>query len=121
MMITFFIAVGMLSKSFILNEEIKVFLLIFFVIGIGLGLLRLLVNGSIKKMKGKDWKVKVLFFAILLGLGLPFQSWFRNEVLFKMDAAYLTGSITIMIVGVLFMTTFFGYIRNKFKFGTADK
>lgn len=115
MIITSFIAVGMLSKTFILDEDIKMFLLIFFLIGAGLGLLRLFVNSSIKKMKGKDWKVKVLFFAVLLGLGLPFQSWFRNEVLFKMDSAYLTGSIIIMIVGVLFMTTFFGYATNKFQ------
>lgn len=100
-------------KAFILDEEVKVFLLIFFAVGLGLALLRLFVNGAIKKMKGKDWKVKVLFFAVLLGFGLPFQSWFRNEVLFSMDRAYLVSSIIIMILGVLFMTTFFGYMMRK--------
>nr|WP_255639652.1 MFS transporter permease [Aquibacillus saliphilus] len=121
MWVMLFIAAGMLSKAFILNEAIKMFLLIFFSIGAGLGLLRLFVNNSIKKMKGKDWKVKVLFFAVLLGLGLPFQSWFRNEVLFTMDSAYLTGSIIIMVVGMLFMTTFFGFALNKFQLKNVEK
>lgn len=113
MMITFLIAVGMIAKAFILNEAVKVFLLIFFAVGTGLGLLRLFVNSSIKKMKGKGWKTKVLFFSVLLGLGLPFQSWFRNDVLLSMNPSYLTSSLIIMVVGVLFMTTFFGYITKK--------
>jgi hypothetical protein len=113
MIVTFLIAIGILTKAFILNEEIKMFLLIFFAIGIGLGLLRLFVNSSIKKMKGKDWKIKVLFFGVLLGFGLPFQAWFRKEVLFSMDLAYLIGSITILVLGVIFMTTFFGFIMNR--------
>ena len=57
---TLLIAVGMIAKAFILNEDAKVFLLIFFAVGAGLALLRLFVNGSIKKMKGKGWKSKVL-------------------------------------------------------------
>ena len=110
---SFLIAVGMIAKAFILNEDAKVFLLIFFAVGTGLGLLRLFVNSSIKKMKGKGWKSKVLFFSVLLGLGLPFQSWFRNNVLLSIDSTYLMSSIIIMIVGLLFMTTCFGYITNK--------
>ncbi|MFJ7745584.1 MFS transporter permease [Peribacillus sp. NPDC097295] len=113
MILSFVVAVGMIVKAFILDEEVKVFLLVFFAVGLGLALLRLFVNGAIKKMKGKDWKVKVLFFAVLLGFGLPFQSWFRKEVLFSMDRAYLVSSIIIMILGVLFMTTFFGYMMRK--------
>ena len=111
--VSLLIAVGMIAKAFILNEDAKVFLLIFFAVGTGLGLLRLFVNSSIKKMKGKGWKSKVLFFGVLLGLGLPFQSWFRNNVLLSIDSAYLMSSIIIMIVGILFMTTCFGYITNK--------
>ena len=111
--ITFLIAVGMIAKAFILNEDVKGFLLIFFAVGMGLGLLRLFVNSSIKKMRGKGWKSKVLFFGVLLGLGLPFQSWFRNNVLLTIDSAYLMSSMIIMVVGVLFMTTCFGYITNK--------
>ena len=113
MILSFLIAVGMIMKAYILNDEVKVFLLVFFAVGLGLALLRLFVNGAIKKMKGKDWRVKVLFFAVLLGFGLPFQSWFRKEVLFSMDRAYLVSSIIIMVLGVLFMTTFFGYMKRK--------
>ena len=110
---TLLIAVGIIAKAFILNEDAKVFLLIFFAVGAGLALLRLFVNSSIKKMKGKGWKSKVLFFSVLLSLGLPFQSWFRNNVLFSIDSAYLMSSIIIMVVGLLFMTTCFRYITNK--------
>ena len=46
---TLLIAVGMIAKAFILNEDAKVFLLIFFAVGAGLALLRLFVNSSIKK------------------------------------------------------------------------
>jgi hypothetical protein len=113
MIVTILIALGIISKAFILNEDIKMFLVIFFAIGIGLGLLRLFVNSSIKKMKGKDWKIKVLFFGVLLGFGLPFQAWFRKEVLFSMDPAYLMGSITILVLGIIFMSTFFGFIMNR--------
>jgi hypothetical protein len=111
--VTFLITVGMIAKAFILNEAVQGFLLIFFAVGIGLGLLRLFVNSSIKKTRGKGWKSKILFFGVLLGLGLPFQSWFRNNVLLTIDSAYLMSSIIIMVVGVLFMTTCFGYITNK--------
>lgn len=113
MILSFLIAVGMIMKAYILNDEVKVFLLVFFAVGLGLALLRLFVNGAIKKMKGKDWRVKVLFFAVLLGFGLPFQSWFRKEVLFSMNRAYLVSSIIIMVLGVLFMTTLFGYMKRK--------
>jgi predicted membrane channel-forming protein YqfA (hemolysin III family) len=113
MTITFLIAAGMISMAFILNKDIKVYLLIFFAVGSGLGLLRLFVNSSIKKMKGKGWKSKVAFFGVLLGLGLPFQSWFRNNVLLSIDSAYLMSSITIMVVGIIFMTSFFGSITKK--------
>lgn len=121
MWIMLLIAVVMLSKAFILNEDIKMFLLIFFGIGSALAFLRLFVNNSIKKMKGKDWKVKVLFFAVLLGFGLPFQSWFRNEVLFSMDSAYWAGSISMLVVGMVFMTLFVGYIKNKLQVKVAGK
>ncbi|WP_298824901.1 MFS transporter permease [uncultured Planococcus sp.] len=121
MWLTVLIAAVMLAKAFILNEDIKLFLLIFFGIGSGLAFLRLFVNNSIKKMKDKDWKVKVLFFAVLLGFGFPFQSWFRNEVLFSMGSDFLAGSITLLVVGLLFMTTFFGYAVNKFHVGNAEE
>nr|WP_245210299.1 MFS transporter permease [Sedimentibacter acidaminivorans] len=109
----FLIALGMICKAFIVNEDIRFFLLIFFAVGCGLGVLRLFVNNSIKKMKGKGWKSKVLFFGVLLGIGLPFQSWFRNEVLLSMNSAYLPRSIIILISGVIFITIFFIVIKDK--------
>jgi hypothetical protein len=113
MISVFLFALGMICKAFILNEKIKLFLLIFFIVGFGLALLRLFVNNSIKKMKGKGWKSKVLFFGILLGLGLPFQSWFRNNVLLSMNRAYLPQSIIMLVSGIIFMTIFFGVIKDK--------
>ena len=80
MICTFLIALALISKAFLLNESIKFFLFIFFFVGCGVGLLRLFVNSQIKKMKGKSLGRKVLFFAILLGIGLPFQNWFRVNV-----------------------------------------
>lgn len=108
----FLIALGVISKAFILNEGIKLFLLVFFIVGCGLGLLRLFVNNSIKKMKGKSWKIKILFFGVLLGVGLPFQTWFRTKVLFSMNSEYLPGSIFIMVTGIIFMTTFLVFIKD---------
>mgnify|MGYP003463021421 CR=1 FL=1 len=113
MVLTFIIAGIMIGKAFIASNDIKYFLLVFFAVGCGLALLRLFVNRSIKKMKGKSWTVKILFFTVLLGFGLPFQSWFRTEVLFSMDRAYLSRSIFILVMGVVFMTTFFRFIVDK--------
>src|SRR5690606_41306246 len=99
----------MLAKTFLLNEDIKLFLLIFIAIGLALALLRLFVNSSIKKMKGKNWKLKVVFFAVLLGFGLPFQSWFRNEVLFDMASALLPGSISKLGLRMVCLALFIVY------------
>lgn len=70
-------------------------------------------------MKGKNWEVKVLSFAVLLGLGLPHQSWFRNTVLFNMDSAYPGGSILMLVVGMVFMTFFFR-LRQKVSLGEKN-
>lgn len=112
MAFTFLIALGLISKSFIFDESIKIFLLAFSLVGCGLGLLRIFVNNSIKRMKGKGWKSKVLFFAVLLGIGLPFQSWFRTKVLFSMSSEFLPGSIFMLVISVIFITTFFGYMKD---------
>lgn len=73
MLVSLFSAVAMMASAFILNKDVKVYLPIFFAVGLGLALLRVFVNSSIKKMKGKSWLTKVVFFAVLLGLGLPFN------------------------------------------------
>ena len=113
MISTFLIALGLISKAFILNEGMKIFLIIFFCVGCCVGLLRLFVNSQIKKMRGKSLGRKVLFFAILLGIGLPFQNWFRVNVLFSMDKSYLPWTITMMVLGAVFITFFFGFMKTK--------
>lgn len=121
MIAVFLLALGMIGKGFVFNEDIKIYVLIFFVVGNGLGLLRIFVNNSIKKMKGKPLALKILFFAVLLGVGIPFQSWFRNNVMFSMESSYLPYTITMMVSGVIFMTIFFGFIKDKKKLKTINK
>ena len=113
MICTFLIALVLISKAFLLNEGIKFFLLIFFFVGCGLGLLRLFVNSQIKKMKGKSLGRKILFFAVLLGIGLPFQNWFRVNVLFSMEKSFLPWTISMMVCGAVFITIFFGLVKDK--------
>ena len=112
MISTFLIALGLISKAFILNEGMKVFLIIFFCVGCCVGLLRLFVNSQIKKMKGKNLGRKVLFFAILLGIGLPFQNWFRVNVIMTMDKSFMPWTIFMMVTGAVFITTFFGFMKD---------
>jgi hypothetical protein len=113
MICTFLFALGLITKAFILNESIKVFLVIFFGVGCAVGLLRLFVNYNIKKMKGKSLARKIIFFAILLGIGLPFQNWFRVNVLFSMERSYLPWTISMMVCGAVFITIFYGFIKSK--------
>lgn len=90
----------MIGKSFILNESVKYYLVIFMFVGLGLALLRIGVNTAIKKIKGKHISLKILFFAVLLGLGLPFQNWFRKSVIFAMDSDYILPCIITTAVSV---------------------
>ena len=113
MICTLLFALGLITKAFILNESIKIFLVIFFGVGCAVGLLRLFVNYNIKKMKGKSLARKITFFAILLGIGLPFQNWFRVNVLFSMERSYLPWTISMMVCGAVFMTIFYGFIKDK--------
>ena len=64
-------------------------------------------------MKGKSLARKITFFAILLGIGLPFQNWFRVNVLFSMERSYLPWTISMMVCGAVFMTIFYGFIKDK--------
>ena len=114
MLCAFLFALGLISKAFILNESIKTFLVIFFGVGCCVGLLRLFVNSQIKKMKGKSLGRKILFFAVLLGIGLPFQNWFRVNVLFSMEKSFLPWTISMMVCGAVFITIFFGLVKDKF-------
>lgn len=100
-----------LIKAFIYNEGAKFYLLSFAVAGIGLAFLRMLVNGAIKKMKGKHFGVKVVFFAVLLGLGIPFQNWFRKDVILSMDGNYVLPCVLSAIASMIITTTL--YNRTK--------
>lgn len=113
MIFTFLIALILISKSLLLNESIKSFLVIFFFVGCGLGLLRMFVNNQIKKMKGKKLIRKILFFAVLLGIGLPFQTWFRINIIMTMNKSFMPWTIFMMVIGAIFITTFFGFIKDK--------
>lgn len=113
MIFTFLIALILISKALLLNESIKLFLVIFFFVGCGLGLLRMFVNSQIKKMKGKKLIRKILFFAVLLGIGLPFQTWFRINIIMTMNKSFMPWTIFMMVIGAIFITTFFGFIKDK--------
>lgn len=107
------IIIVMMSKAFILDEAVKGYLVIFFFVGAGLAALRLFINGMIRKMKGKHIGVKVVFFAALLSVGIPFQSWFRTDVLFAMSKAFIFPSITVMAASVVLMTIVYGVIYQR--------
>lgn len=109
---TFLIAISLILKSFLVNEGIKLFLVIFFFVGCGVGSLRLFVNSQIKKMKGKSLIRKISFFAVLLGIGIPFQNWFRVNVIMTMNRAFMPWNISIMVTGAIFITTLFGFIKD---------
>lgn len=118
---TLLIALVLISKALILNEAIKLFLVIFFFVGCAVGSLRLFVNSQIKKMKGKSLFRKILFFAILLSIGLPFQNWFRVNVIMTMDRAFMPWNIAIMVTGAVFLTTFYGFLKDKMNKNTTTQ
>lgn len=107
------IIIAMLSKAFILDEAVKGYLVTFFFVGAGLAMLRLFINGMIGKMKGKHIGVKIGFFAALLGVGVPFQSWFRTDVLFAMSKTFIVPSVIVMVSSVVLMTVVYGVVYQK--------
>lgn len=103
----------MIGKAFILDEGVKTYLVTFFFVGAGLALLRMVINAMIAKMKGKHIAVKIGFFAALLSVGLPFQNWFRTDVLFAMSKSFIVPSITVMIASVVMMTIVYGVAQKQ--------
>lgn len=75
----------------------------------------------IGKMKGKHIVVKIGFFAVLLGLGIPFQSWFRTEVIFSMSKAFIVPSISVMVASVVLMTIVYGIIGKRIQAARVEK
>lgn len=107
------IVLVMIGKAFIFDEAVKGYLVTFFFVGAALALLRLFVNAMIRKMKGKHIAVKIAFFAVLLGLGLPFQNWFRKDVLFAMSKSFIVPSIFVLVASVVLMTFVYGIINKR--------
>ena len=113
MSISAIIITAMITKAFIFDEAVKGYLITFFFVGAGLAAVRLFVNGMIRKMKGKHIGVKIVFFAALLSLGIPFQNWFRTDVLFAMSKTFIIPSITVMAASLVFMTVVYGVIYQR--------
>ncbi|MDM5332159.1 MFS transporter permease [Ureibacillus composti] len=103
----------MIGKAFIFDEAVKGYLVTFFFVGAGLAMLRLFINGMIRKMKGKHIGVKIAFFAGLLSVGLPFQNWFRTDVLFAMSKTFIVPSVVVMVASVVLMTVVYGVIYER--------
>ena len=113
MLIASALIIGLIGKALILNEAVTSYLFTFFFVGAGLACLRLFINAMIAKMKGKHIFVKIGFFAALLGVGIPFQSWFRTEVIFSMSKAFMVPSITVLVASVVLMTIVYGVIGKR--------
>lgn len=107
------ILVVLIGKALIFNDAVKFYLLIFVAVGLGLALLRLGVNSAIKRMRGKHIGFKILFFIILLGFGLPFQNWFRKDVIFAMDSSFIVPCMITTVVSVIFFTIIYGRVYEK--------
>lgn len=116
--VSLLIAAGMIANAIIQQQAVLPYLGIFFFVGLGLAMLRLFVNGMIKKMKGKHIGVKVLFFAVLLGFGIPFQNWFRTDVILAMSTEFIIPCIIIAVASMVFMTVLYGvlYERKKLRY-----
>jgi len=65
------------------------------------------------KMKGKSVIVKIGFFGVLLSVGLPFQNWFRTDVLFAMHQSFIVPSMIVMVASVVMMTIVYGIAQRQ--------
>lgn len=103
------IFVSFLVYSFITNKVLFENLILFTFVGVGLGFLRLIINGFIKKTKGKPIYFKIIFFAALLSFGIPFQNCFRKNVILTMEPNLILPTIIYTIVVVILISA----IANK--------
>ena len=115
------IIIGFIGKAIILDEAVTSYLLTFFFVGAGLACLRLFINAMIAKMKGKNIFVKIGFFAALLSVGIPFQSWFRTEVIFSMNKAFMIPSISVMVSSVVLMTIISGIVGKRIQIARTQE
>ena len=121
MLVASALIIGLIGKALILDEAVTSYLFTFFFVGAGLAYLRLFINAMIAKMKGKNIFVKIGFFAVLLGVGIPFQSWFRTEVIFSMDKAFMVPSIAVMVASVVLMTIVYGIVGKRIQAARVEK
>lgn len=98
------IAISVLGYAFITKHPARSIMFTFLAIGFGLALLRIFVNNTINKMKGKPIGVKILFFAILLGIGLPFQNWFRINVLMTIKPDFIVYCVILLVCSMVVTT-----------------
>ncbi|WP_133422020.1 MFS transporter permease [Macrococcoides canis] len=98
------IAISVLGYAFITKHPAQSIMFTFLAIGFGLALLRIFVNNTINKMKGKPIGVKILFFAILLGIGLPFQNWFRINVLMTIKPDFIVYCVILLVCSMVVTT-----------------
>lgn len=113
MSISLAVIVAMIGKAFVLEEAVRGYLIVFFFVGAGLAALRLFINGMIRKMKGKHIGLKIGFFAALLSVGLPFQNWFRTDVILAMSKTYIVPSVVVMVASVVLMTVVYGVVYER--------
>lgn len=64
-------------------------------------------------MKKNPGIVKIGFFGALLSVGLPFQNWFRTDVLFAMNQSFVVPSIIVMVASVVMMTIVYGIAQKQ--------
>ena len=114
MIISALIGLSMMVYGTVTSSDMLKYIVIFFIVGWGLALLRIGVNKAILSMKGKHIGIKILFFAVLLGFGLPFQSWFRKEIIMSMDAAFIVPCIITLVAGVVFFTMVYNIFVARF-------
>lgn len=107
------VIVAMIGKAFVLEEAVRGYLIVFFFVGAGLAALRLFINGMIRKMKGKHIGLKIGFFAALLSVGLPFQNWFRTDVILAMSKTFIVPSVVVMVASVVLMTVVYGVVYER--------
>lgn len=113
MSISLAVIVAMIGKAFLLEEAVRGYLIVFFFVGAGLAALRLFINGMIRKMKGKHIGLKIGFFAALLSVGLPFQNWFRTDVILAMSKTFIVPSVVVMVASVVLMTVVYGVVYER--------
>ena len=65
--------------------------------------------------------VKIAFFACLLSIGLPFQNWFRTDVLLAMSKTFIVPSVIVMVASAVLMTVVYGVVYERVRVPYLEK